>query len=287
MRVLITGATGLIGGAVADAAVEAGHTVHALAHSAATAEQLRARGLKPVAGDLAQPASLLAAAAGVDAVIHAGFTGAADAAAIDQRAAETFAEALAGSGRPFIYTSGVWVLGPTGDAVADEDSPLAPIELVSWRGPLERWLRDAASRGTHAVILRPGVVHAPRGGIPASIANGSLPLVDGGTQRWPVVHVEDLARLYCAALERAAPGSVLHGITEVVRVADLIAAQPDARSELLHADLATARESLGAFADALALDQVVSADRTRAAMGWEPLHRVEAALLTSVAHAGP
>lgn len=277
MRVLITGATGLIGGAVAQAASEAGHTVHALAHSADVAEQVAARGFTPVAGDLAEPASLRAAAATVDAVIHAGFTGGADAAVIDRRAAETFAEALAGSRRPFIYTSGVWVLGPTGDTVADESSPLAPIELVAWRGPLERWLGDAASKGTHAVILRPGVVHAPRGGIPGSIANGSLPLINDGVQRWPVVHVEDLARLYCLAIERAAPGAILHGITEVVRVADLIAAQPEVRSELLRADLATARTTLGAFAEALAIDQVVSADRTRAALGWEPEHRVESA----------
>jgi len=277
MRVLITGATGFIGGAVARAAAEAGHTVDALAHSAATAQQLTARGITPVLGDLADPVSLRAAAAAVDAVIHAGFAAGPDAALIDQRATETLAGALAGSGRPFIYTSGVWVLGPTGDVVADEDTPLAPIALVAWRAPLERWLRDAASRGTHTVILRPGVAYDPssRGGIPGSIANGSLPLVNGGTQRWSVVHVEDLARLYCAALERASPGSVLHGISEVVEVADLIAAQPSVRADLLRTDLATARGTLGAFADALALDQVVSADRTRAAMAWEPVHRVE------------
>jgi nucleoside-diphosphate-sugar epimerase len=282
MRVLITGATGLIGGTVAQAALEAGHVVHALAHTAGTAQQLAERGLTPVPGNLEHPPSLLAAAATVDAVIHAGFVARGDAAAVDERAAHTFAEALAGSGRPFIYTSGVWVLGATGDAGADELSPLSPIDLVAWRGPLERWLADAVSRGTHAVILRPGVVHAPEiaGGIPGRIADGHLPLVDGGTQRWPVVHVEDLAQLYCAALEHAAPGTILHGISEVVRVADLVAAQPNVSPELLRVDLKVARESLGAFADALALDQVVTADRTRDAMRWQPARRVEVPHLT-------
>jgi nucleoside-diphosphate-sugar epimerase len=283
MRIFITGATGLIGSAVAQAAVAAGHAVHGLAHTPATAQLLAQRSISPVAGDLADTRSLRAAVTTMDAVIHAGFAGGDDAAAIDRRAAEALASALARSDRPFIYTSGVWVLGETGDAVADEESPTAPIELVAWRAPLEQWLRDAVALGTHAIVLRPGVVRAPGAGIPARVADGSLPLVGDGEQRWPVVHVDDLARLYLAALVRARPGSVLHGVAEVARAVDVVTAESGALSSTRRMDLATARRLLGPFADALALDQVVSAERTRAATSWVPLHRLATAPLAATA----
>ncbi len=266
MRIFMTGTTGYIGSAVARRVREQGHTVVAAAHSDAMMHHLAARGYTPVAADLSQPETLAAHAAAADAVIHLGFAAGPDAAEVDRRAAESLLTALDGSGRPVIYTSGVWVLGPTGDAVADERSPLAPIAAVAWRGPLERWLQDAATRGAHPVIVRPGIVHGDGGGIPGKTVAGILPVVGSGEQRWPVVHLDDLAGLYVAALERAAPGTVLHGVTEVVTVRALVGSGPLVRHEALE----RARTSLGDFAEALATDQVVSSALTQAAVGWTP-----------------
>ena len=268
MRVFMTGATGYIGGAIARAAREAGHEVLALARTEMASRHLHSLGYQPVFGDLTDTSTLAASARLADAVIHAAIADA-DGATIDRAATEAIVSALAGSRRPFIYTSGVWVLVPTGSAPADENSPIAPIPLIAWRGPLERALRAAADRGAHTVIVRPGVAYGHAGGIPGKIARGELPLVGDGEQRWPVVHVDDLAALYLAAAERAHPGAVLHGVGGVIRLRDLLRAEPF-RAPSHRQAVAVARETLGDFADALALDQDVSADRTRATLGWRP-----------------
>jgi nucleoside-diphosphate-sugar epimerase len=186
--------------------------------------------------------------------------------------------ALGKSRRPFVYTSGVWVLGPTGESVADERSPIAPIEAVAWRGALERWLQEETARGAHAVVVRPGVVHGDGGGIPGKTASGALPVVGRGDQRWSVVHVDDLAALYVAAAERAKPGAILHGVADVVSVAELVGDGPLVR----HDDLATARAALGPFAEALAITQVVSSAETQATIGWTPKRFVARTTLAGV-----
>lgn len=268
MRVLITGATGYIGAAVARATRAAGHEVLALAHNDAAIRAARARGYTPVAGDLADLVTLAGHTRTADAVIHAGMVPGASATLVDEAATRAMVGALAGSDRPFVYTSGVWVLGPAGARPAAEDSPLNPIAIVAWRGPLEQWLVAAAGTGVRTVVLRPGVVHGHGGGIVGRIARGELPLVGDGRQRWATVHVDDLAALYVAAAERAGAGAILHGVAGVAPVAELVSAQT--REPPRRATLAEARATLGAFADALALDQDVRADQTRAALGWTP-----------------
>lgn len=267
MRVFMTGATGYIGGSVAAAARNAGHEVLAAAHEADAAARLAALGIESVLADLTEPGSLARYAKSADAIIHAGFAAGPQAGSIDRRATEALV-AAAGR-RPVIYTSGVWVLGPTEAKAADEHSPTAPINLVAWRGPLERWLTDAARNGAHTVIIRPGVAWGHGGGIPGRIARGELPLVGNGEQRWSVVHVDDLATLYLAAAERGRPGAILHGVGEVVVVRDLLRAEGNHHAPQ-RLDITAARERLGAFADALAIDQDVSATFTRRAVGWNP-----------------
>src|SRR5512146_1661061 len=165
MRNLLTGATGFIGSAIARAARAEGHTLLALTRGGEE-EQLAASGGIPVLGDLRDTASLEHAARDVDAVIHAANTQEADAAATDRAAAETFVRALSGSGRSFVYTSGVWVLGATGDTPLDEDAPRNPPALVAWRGPLEEQLVAAAHDGMRTIIIRPGIAYGHGGGIP-------------------------------------------------------------------------------------------------------------------------
>src|SRR5260221_14606683 len=69
MKILVTGATGFIGAAVARKLSQQGYEVVALSRSDAAAAKLRAAGLTPIAGDFAVPASLAAPAAQVDAVV--------------------------------------------------------------------------------------------------------------------------------------------------------------------------------------------------------------------------
>lgn len=265
MRVFLTGATGYIGSNVARALDGADHEVAALAHHDEAREKLSAAGYEVVAGDLTDPAGLADAARGADAVIHAANTGGDDAARVDEAAVRAMAGALEGSGKPLVYTSGIWVLGETGDEPATEQTPDDPIDLVAWRGPLERWLVEASTRGVRAIVIRPGVVYGRNGGITGMMARGELPVVGDGENRWPVVHIDDLARLYVAALENAPAGSILHGVGDVVRQGDI--------GERLGADslpLDDALDAMGDFAGALALDQNIAARHTSDLLGWEP-----------------
>lgn len=268
MKILITGAAGYIGGAVAAAARAAGHEVLALARNRAARDDARARGFTALPGDLTDLLTLARWARSADAVIHAGFAAGPDGARVDEAATRAMASALEGSGRAFVYTSGVWVLGAAGPRPAGEDAPVRPIALVAWRAPLEGWLVETAGRAVRTVILRPGIVYGQGGGIPGKIARGELPLVGTGAQRWAVVHLEDLAALYVAAAERAPAGGVLHGVAGMIPASDLVHAEGGVPPRPVA--LEAARASLGAFADALALDQEVSSGRTRAALGWNP-----------------
>jgi nucleoside-diphosphate-sugar epimerase len=270
MNVLLTGASGYIGGAVARALLDGGHHVAALARHP---ERLPA-GVAAVPGDLADPSSLRTAAEGVDGVIDAAQPEGDAAGAIERRAVQAFLDALAGSGRFFVYTSGTWNLGATGALPADEDAPQRPPKAVAWRPAVERLVRDAARRDVRSVIIRPGLVHGHGGGyLPRVLAvrDGAVRPFGDAEYRWSVVHADDLGELYRLAAESAPSGSVYHGVGEVVHVAEIahaLAERQDARVEPLAMDEAIA--DWGDYAEAFATDQVVAAERARRELGWQP-----------------
>jgi nucleoside-diphosphate-sugar epimerase len=274
MRVFVTGATGYVGGAVAEALRAAGHEVVGLARSEEAARRLEAAGCTALRGSLADADVLARGGREADATIHAAATGAADQAEVDAAAVQALLDALAGSGNPFVYTSGVWVLGATGDAVADDAAPANAAAIVAWRPAVERTVLDTAARGVRSVVLRPGVVYGRGGGTPGGFVasgrkKGVVRYVGDGSQRWPLVHVDDLAELYVLAL--AAPaGTVLNASGPSLparEVAEAAARATGARAESW--PLEDARARLGVYADALALDQRVSA-KGAAALGWTP-----------------
>ena len=264
MDVLVTGATGYIGGAVAAALQRAGHGVHALAHSPDAAAAIESRGWRVAPGDLRRPAALQELAMGMDAVVHAANVGGDDAARIDTAATRALLRGLEGSGRPLVYTSGAWVLGA---GPSDECSVSRPAALVAWRGALEAEVL-AAAPGVRAVVLRPGLVYGRGGGIAGMIARGELPVIGHGRQRWPLVHVADLAELYVRALQAPA-GSVLHGVAVTLTMGELAQLAAARGADLPPSiTLEEARARFGTFADALALDQCVSSRITRELLDW-------------------
>ncbi|MER8041579.1 NAD-dependent epimerase/dehydratase family protein [Streptomyces sp. NPDC094032] len=277
MKVLVLGATGYIGSAVVERLAHAGHDVVRLAKDAG-----RFGPDVPVRlGDLTDPASLNAAVTDeIDAVLHiAAPTGEEP---VDAEAVRSLLQPLRGTGRAFVYTSGVWVLGATGDTPVDEEAATDAIGIVGYRPRIERQVLDAADDGVRAVVIRPGIVYGNGGGIPGLMIDwarehGTGRYVGAVDTRWPMVHVDDLAALYVLALTRAEEGTLLHGVAhEAVPVAALAAAADlsaggSGRAEPWPRELAA--PVLGApFAEALALSQVVSGRRAVDELGWQP-HR--------------
>jgi nucleoside-diphosphate-sugar epimerase len=278
MKVFLTGATGYIGTAVSDRLQAAGHKLTGLARSDAAASRLTSSGISPVRGDFSDPASVGSAARDADGVISMATTYNPD---IDGRAIDAILEALAGSNKPFVYTSGIWSHGDTGGTVVDETSPPRPAALVAWRQGVEDRVRAGARRGIRTVVIRPAIVYGRGGGIPAGFVQsarkeGAARYVGTGKNRWPFVHVDDLADLYLLALEQAPAGSVLLGVAGPSRAVSDVAAAASrgagAGGRTVAWPLEEARQKLGPYADALVLDQQASGRRAQELLGWQP-HR--------------
>ncbi|GBQ89427.1 NAD-dependent epimerase/dehydratase family protein [Asaia krungthepensis] len=280
MNIVITGATGLIGGAVARALKAQGHGILALSRSEGAADKARAQGFDILPGDLEDTALLRAATLEADAVIHAASPHDHKAAELDRRAIHVLLEALRGTGKRLIYTSGCLVYGETGDRAATEETPCKPLPMVAWREILEREIR--AAQDVHAVIIRPGWVYGHGGGTAMMMLaqaqnEGAARVIGTGDNRWSCVHAEDLARLYALALTHAPAGSVYNGVNDgpvsLIEIARAASRAGGAQGRVTLWPLEAARQTLHGFADAIACDQVVSGAKAQVELGWRPVMR--------------
>ncbi|HEX6086712.1 MAG TPA: NAD-dependent epimerase/dehydratase family protein [Thermoanaerobaculia bacterium] len=237
MKIFLTGATGFLGSAIAASLVRAQHDVTALVRSSTAAARVQSYGIHPHHGDLREPSTYRDAALAAEAIIHAGVEGGADRMDVDR----LFVEAVASPA--LIYTSVLFVLGDVDDG--DEHSPAS-----GQRAEHERLVLDAGG-----AVIRPGMIQ----GEGAFLFEHPIVIGDG-MNRWPLVHRDDAAELFRLVAERGARG-IFHAVSEVRRARDVF---PDVPGTPLE----KAREELGRFADALALDQNVRADRARA-LGWK------------------
>jgi nucleoside-diphosphate-sugar epimerase len=276
MRVFLTGATGYIGSAVLDALLRAGHEVTALVRSGAAADRVARHGVHPLRGDLAVPTSYAEAAADHDAYIHTAFDGSERGPAIEALTVETLAAAAARVPSALIYTSGIWVLGPS-PTPAVETSPLNPTPLVAWRPAVEARVLEAATPTLRTMVVRPGIVYGGARGIISDMLtdadNGLMRVVGTGENRWPVVYDRDLGDLYARLLATGDAAGVFHATDEseetVRDIVEAVAAHAPSRPDVRFMPLGEARKKRGAVADALVLDQVVRSPRARA-LGWTP-----------------
>lgn len=276
MKVFLTGATGYIGTAIAESLLAADHAVVGLARTREKDQDLRARGIAPNRADLKTPESLSEAAQSCDGIIHAGTT---NDGRLDKEAVARMLSDLKGTGKPFIYTSGIWVIGDTRGQVLDESAPVNPIPLVAWRPEVEALVLGAAAGNIRAIVIRPAIVYGRAGGIPGMFVqsaqqSGAARYVGAGENRWPMVHVEDLADLYLRTLERAQAKSLYFGADgsayRVKEIAEAASFGVDAGGRTESWPLEEARKELGPFADALVLDQQISADKARRELSWTP-----------------
>jgi nucleoside-diphosphate-sugar epimerase len=271
MQLFVTGASGYIGSAVTEKLIGAGHRVAGLARSDAAAQKLEKAGASVVRGDLRDVSVIESAARESEGVIHLGMEFNANAPALDRGAVDAILAGLGGSGKPFLYTSGIWVMGDTGGHVADESTPVNPTPLVAWRPVHENLVLHA--EGVRGVVIRPAMVYGRGGGFAASFAeaakNGVVRFVGTGENRWPFVHVDDLADLYVRAL--GAPAGSLYFASAGPSVPVREVAKSAARGARVEAmPIEEARQTMGALADALVLDQLISARKAEQELGWAP-----------------
>jgi nucleoside-diphosphate-sugar epimerase len=258
MKVALTGATGFIGSHVLTELQDHGHEVIALVRDDAQADRVAARSATPAVVDLYDRPAL---------------------ASLDSAVADAAIAGLAGTGKPYLHISGLWIYGAS--LAITEDARLNPPALVSWKAPIERRVLGAGEM--RGIVIVSSVAYGDSGGgIPGLLLGspvddaGRLVMLGTGEQHWSTVHVADLAQSFRLALEnRSARGRYIIGnglnptvaeLTEAAAVAaDALGAVPGSDDE--------ARARLGGyFAEVLLLDQAATAARARTELGWHPSH---------------
>jgi nucleoside-diphosphate-sugar epimerase len=281
MRIFVTGATGWIGSAVVPELLAAGHQVIGLARSDASAAALAERGVGVQRGSLDDLDSLRAGVAAADGVVHLGynhdFSRMADAAATDRAAIDALGEALAGSGGPLVFASGMAGMGL--DRPATEEDVADPALFP--RAASAAAARAYAERGARPVEVRfAPTTHGPGDygfmAVLVAIARekGVAAYVGDGVGRWPAVHVLDAARLVRLAVDDAPAGAIVHAVAEegvpTREIAEAIGRGLDLPVESVPAE--RAEEHFGWMARFFGADLPASSALTRQRMGWEPEH---------------
>lgn len=220
--VLITGATGFVGSAVARALAARGARLTLLVRAGSDRTNLAGIDAALATGDLRDEASMRRAAAGQRYLFHV---------AADYRLWAPDPEDIVRNNRAgtvavmnaaraaeverIVYTSSVATLLPAHDGVADETRPATPDQAVGAykrsKVVAERLVEDMAADGLPVVIVNPSTPIGPRdvkptptGRIVVEAANGRMPaFVETGMN---LVHVDDVAAGHLLALEKGQIG---------------------------------------------------------------------------------
>ena len=285
MHIFVTGGSGQTGPAIVSELIANGHSVTGLARSGKSVSRLAELGAQTLHGSLDGLEVLAKGARASDGVIHMAFGGEfSDPASMTRRdcaAINAMGEALTGSGKPLVITSGTLVMTP-GKVATEQDAP-DPQSLGSLRIPGEQACLSFADKGVRSIVLRLApTVHGPRdvGFIPFLISTarrtGISAYIDDGANRWPSVHRQDAATLYRLAFEKAPAGSALHGTGEsgitFVTIAHLIGRMLNIQTVSIPANTAVEHFQNAFFAKAFATDSPVSSTHTRGLLGWDPVY---------------
>lgn len=218
MKVFVTGATGYIGGSVAERLVRAGHVVLGLVRSKEKAPLLKERGIDPLLGSLDDWRILSDAAQAADAVVHS-------ASADNAGSVLALVGALERTGKPLIYTTGSGIVADNAGGeyassiIFTEDTYFEPVPFRRPRVELIRFVREAAiNKGIRSVVICPTMIYGAGRGLqpdsdqlPKIIALskqlGAGVYFGKGLNRYSNVHIDDLVDLYLLALEKAPGGS--------------------------------------------------------------------------------
>jgi nucleoside-diphosphate-sugar epimerase len=282
MKVFVTGATGFIGTAVVNELLAAGHHVLGLARSEESTNKLIAAGAEAHRGDLNDFESLKSGAAASDAVIHLGFvhdfTRFEEMCKLDGQVIEAIGEALQGTDKPFLITSGTALFSKDGLTI-ETDRSVHPHPRIATENAADA----VAGKGVKVAVVRLSPsVHGQGdiiGFVPTLIRiakeKDKSAVINGGDNFWPAVHKLDAAKLYRLALEKPfESGTRYHAVAEQGIPFKDIAAFIAERLQVPVVSLThdEAAEHFGWFAHFAKLNNLTSSKETQSALGWNPQH---------------
>lgn len=280
MRVFVSGATGYIGMNAALALRRAGHEVWGLVRSPEKAVKLTRHEIHPVVGAIEDPSSYLPSAERCNVLVHTA-DNKSTAEVTDRKAIESLLSLGSKGPQPktFVYTSGVWVYGTTGNTAVDETSHLNPVKVKPWRPAHEEMVLSAVN--VRGIVIRPGTVFGRQGGLTGywfdGPSQGKSPLVVGdANHRWTMIHVDDLANGYVKAVESGRSSEIFNFTDRsrytVMEMATAAARAAGYKGPIDIMPLDKAQEKFGLFAECLALDQHVDSRKAVRMLSWQPRH---------------
>jgi nucleoside-diphosphate-sugar epimerase len=221
LSVLVTGATGFVGGAVVRALLADGQEVHGLVRDPARAAHLAAAGVHLHTADMLDPGSYAPLVAGRTGVVHTAqlAVGSRFTASAARRIREAdhvmtgaLADACRDAGARFVYTSGCFNYGDRGTDRITERDPFAPSPLGQGHAAeVDALRRRHRDEDLDVVVVAPGFVYGPGGLFVSAFYDQArknrLRVIGRGDNYWSCVHVDDLARAYVAALGTAPAGA--------------------------------------------------------------------------------
>jgi nucleoside-diphosphate-sugar epimerase len=289
MKVFITGAGGYVGTALTKELIAHGHTVLGLARSDASAEKLKSLGAEVHRGELENLDTLRAGALAADGVIHCAFdhsllgTDYMAAARKDAEAIEAMGEALAGTNKPFINTSGSLLIAGKGTT---EDIAGVAEGFAAGRTRSEELTLNLATKGVRATIIRlPPTVHGGPDLQPTSFIrtitaaaskHGFSAYAGDGTTRWPAVNVFDAVVLYRLVLESGVAGRRYHAVGDtgnrLIDIATAVGGHLKLPVKSIPQEEAIPTFGFIGMIMAPNHDNPMSAELTQEWTGWKPTH---------------
>jgi 2-alkyl-3-oxoalkanoate reductase len=224
MKVLVTGASGFLGGHVAELLAKRGDHVRALVRKTSNRKHLASLpNVELFEGSVEQVDRIAEAVTGVDAIVHS--AGLIKARSTD----EFFAVNVGGTSnlveaarrRPlkrFVFVSSLEACGPSADGepvAAEQESPVTAYgrsKLAAEKVVL------SAKDDIPIVILRPGAIYGPRDGeiLEAfkSIQRGLLPLIAGGEAKGMWIYATDCANACVCAIDADVPSGRVYFVDD-------------------------------------------------------------------------
>jgi nucleoside-diphosphate-sugar epimerase len=281
MRIFVTGASGYVGSAVAEALRRRGHWVAGLVRTESKRRALEAREIRTIQGDMRAPESFLQLAREADVWIHCAAELSKDWETLDRLTVTAFLDLAAKSerARALVYTSGVWLYGNTGSNLVNESVALVSGGILPWRLEHEKRILSAARPGLRTAVIRPGCVYGGRGGLTgmwfeSARRGNAAQMIGDGANRWAMIHIEDLADLYARAVEQRLSGELFNATDRsrftVRDMAEAASRAAGAGGRVTSLDPEEAARTYGLLAQGLLLDQHVDSSKAVHLLGWMP-----------------
>jgi len=218
MKVLVTGASGFLGGHLIEELVRRGYDVVGMIRKSSSRKILEELNVKLRFGDLQEPESLVDATRDVDVVVHLAayytFFGKKELyERINVQGTRFLLEAMIKNGvRKVIYCSTTEAIGPVRKPYADEDVEPNPVyEYGRSKLRAENVVKEYGSKGIDYTILRPSGIYGPRNVDDVSywfitgFAKNSIVskfIVGSGKNLVQFAHVKDIVQGFILALEK-------------------------------------------------------------------------------------